>query len=67
MDTAPSVLDAISPVIGASTVPLASVYVTLTKLEYFELVQAANSWKSLHASVARQSGCEGRDNLDENR
>ena len=49
MDAAPAVLDAISPVIAASTAPLASVYVTLTKLEYFELVQAANSWKSLHA------------------
>lgn len=41
-------LDAISAVSGASPAPFALEYVTLTKLEYIQLVMEAKSWKSLH-------------------
>ena len=41
-------LDAMSAIGGASTAPFALEYVTLTKLEYIQLVMEAKSWKSLH-------------------
>ena len=41
-------LDAFSAVSGSSTAPFAQVAVTLTKLEYIQLVMEARSWKSLH-------------------
>ena len=48
MDAARAVLDADLPVVAASTVPFAGVYVTLTKAQHIELVMEARTWKSRH-------------------
>ena len=48
MDAAPLELDAISPMSAASTVPFATVYVTLSKLEHIQLVMDARTWKGRH-------------------
>jgi len=48
MDAVAIELDAISAMNGTGTAPFAEVYVTLTKLEYIQLVMEARSWKSLY-------------------
>ena len=54
-------LDAISAIGGASTVPFAEVYVTLTKLEHIQLVMDARYWRVQHDRAAsRQLQQEAR-------